>query len=119
MDSELEGLSRVEQQVADDDRPFCHLVELPLFTLFFTLPRSVGDWYGRASSKLGWVSGVCLSTLVNETAASEEAPIIWGPHDSNYSILAPETMVSGPPRASGRQSDSVTGSYCYQISMMC
>ena len=103
------GLSGVEQQVAGDDRPFCHLVESPLFTLFFTLQRSVGDRYGLASSELGRVSGVCLSTLVNDTAGSEEAPIIlWGPRDSNCSILAPETMVSGPPGTSGRRSDLST-----------
>ena len=83
VDSEVGGVSGVEQQVAGDDRPFCHLVESPLFTLFFALPRSVGDRYGCASSELGRVSGVCLSTLVNDTAGSDEAPIIfWGPHDS-------------------------------------
>ena len=65
--------------MAGDDRPFCHLVESPLFTLFFVLPRSVSDRYGRASSELGWVSGVCLSTLVDDTVGSEEALIIfWG-----------------------------------------
>ena len=106
VDSEVGGVSRVEQQVAGDDRPFCHLVESPLFTLFFALPRSVGDRYGCASSELGRVSGVCLSTLVNYTAGSEEAAIIfWGPHDSRYSILAPETMVSGPPGSSGGRSN--------------
>ena len=95
----------VEQQVAGDGRPFCHLVESPLFTLFFALPRSIGDWYGCASSELGRVSGVCLSTLVNDTAGSEEAPLIfWGPHDSNCSILSPETIVSGPPGSSGGRS---------------
>ena len=109
MDSEVGGLSRDEQQVASDDRPFYHLVESPLFTPFFALPRSVSDRYGRASSELGRVSGVCLSTLVNDTAGSEEVPIIfWGPHDSNCSILAPETMVSGPPGTSGGQSDQST-----------
>ena len=75
-------------------------------SLFFALPRSVGDRYGRTSSELGRVSGVCLSTLVNDIAGSEEAPIIfWGPHDSSCSILSPETMVSGPPGTSGRRSD--------------
>ena len=109
VDSEVGGLSGAEQQVAGDDRPFCHLVESPLFTLFFTLPRSVGDRYGCASSELGRVSGVCLSTLVDDTAGSEEAPIIlWGPYDSSCSLLAPETMISGPPETSGGRSDLST-----------
>ena len=46
-----------------------------------SFPRSVGDRYGCASSELGRVSGVCLSTLVDDTTGSKEAPIIsWGPH---------------------------------------
>ena len=100
------GVSSVEQQVAGDDRPFCHLVESPPFTLFFALPRSVGDRYGCTSSELGRVSGVCLSTLVNDTAGSEEALLIfWGPHDSHCSILAPETVVSGPAGSGGGRSN--------------
>ena len=107
MDAEVGGVSSVEQQVAGDDRPFCHLVESPLFTLFFTLPRSVGDRYGCASSELGRVSGVCLSTLVNDTAGSEEAPLtFWGPHDSHCSVLAPETVVPRPSRSGGRSHQS-------------
>ena len=104
MDSEVVGLSGAEQ-VAGDDRPFCHIVESPLFTLFFAFPRSVGDRYGRASSELARVLSVCLSTLVNDTAGSEESPIIlWGPYDSSCSLLAPETMVSEPPGTNGGRS---------------
>ena len=102
MDAEVGGVSSVEQQVASDDRPFCHLIESPLFTLFFALPRSIINRYGCASSELRRVSSVCLSTLVSDTASSEEAPlIIWDPHDSHCSVLAPETMVPGPSRPSG------------------
>ena len=107
MDSEVGGVSGVEQQVAGDDQTFCYLESL-LFTLFFALPRSVGHQYGCASLELGWVSGVCLSSLVNDTAGSEEAQIIWGPHDSHCSILAPETVVSGPPGSSGGRSNQPT-----------
>ena len=109
VDSEVAGISGAEPQVAGDDRYFCHLVESPLFTIFFALPRSVGDWYGCTSSELGRVSGVCLSTLVNDTSGSEEAPIIlWGPHDSCCSLLAPETMVSGSSGAGGGRSNRST-----------
>ena len=109
MDSEVGSFLGVEQQAAGDDRSFCHLVGSPLFTLFFALPRSVSDRYGHTSSELGRVSGVCLSTLVDDTAGSEEALIIlWGPHDSSCSLLAPETLVSGPSGISGGQSDIST-----------
>ena len=80
-----------------------------LYFFFFALPRSVSDLYGCASSELERVSGVCLSTLVNDTAGSEEAPIIfWGSHDSHCSILALETRVSGPPGSSGGWSNQST-----------
>ena len=104
------GVPPVEQEVAGDDRPFCHLVESPLLTLFFTLPRSLSNRYGCASSELGRVSGVCLSTLVNDAAGSEEALLIfWGPHDSSCSILAPEAVVPGPSRPHGGRSDQSSG----------
>ena len=81
-----------------------------LFTLFFALPRSLSDRYGCASSELGRVSGVCLSTVVNDTAGSEEAPLIfWGPHDSSCSILAPEAVVPGPSRPRSGRSDLSSG----------
>ena len=57
MDSEVGGVPPFEQEVAGDDRSFCHLVESPLFTLFFALPRSLSDRYGCASSELGRVLG--------------------------------------------------------------
>ena len=109
VDSEMGILSGAEPQVASDDRSFCHLVESLLFTIFFALPRSVGDRCGRSSSELGRVSGVCLSTLVNDTAHSEEAPVIlWGLHDSCCSLLAPETVISEPSGTAGRQSNRST-----------
>ena len=114
MDTEVGGVPPVEQEVAGDDRRFCHLIESPLFTLFFALPRSLNNRYGCASSTLGRVSGVCLSTLVNDSAGSEEAPLIlWGPHDSSCSILAPEAVIPGPSRPRGgrsNQSSSVSRS---------
>ena len=70
-------------------------------------PSTIRHRYGCASSELGRVSDVCLSTLVHDTAGSEEAPIIfWGSHDSCCSILASEAVVSGPSGSGGRWSDS-------------
>ena len=108
VDSEVGGLSGVEQQVAGDDRPFCHLVESPLFTIFRSFAirrRSVRTLF------FGTGTGIrCMPFhLGYDTAGSEEALIIfWGPHDSNCPILAPEAMVSGPPGISGRRSDLST-----------
>ena len=69
-------------------------------------PSSIGTDYGCASSELRRVSGICLSTLVNDTARSDEAPIIfWGPHGSNCSFLAPKALASAPPRSSGGRSN--------------
>ena len=49
------------------------------------------------------------STLVDDTSGSEETPIIlWGPHDSSCSLLASETMVSGPSGIGGGRSDLST-----------
>ena len=58
-----------------------------------------------SSSELGWVAGVCLSSLVPHSSSSEEAPVVlWGPADHHSSILAPEAVVSGSARSGGRRS---------------
>ena len=99
MDSETGSLHGSTEALAVDDRPVCHLVESPMFSAFFGLPRSKCHGYGRSSSELGRISGVCLSTLVPDSSSSEEAPLIfWRPYDSNYSVVASETLV---PRTSG------------------
>ena len=99
VDSEAGSLLGSMETLAVDDRPVCHLVESPMFSIFFTLPRSECLGYGRSSSELGWLSGVCLSTLIPDSPGSEEAPLIfWGPYDSHCSIVASEALV---PRASG------------------
>ena len=47
--------------------------------------------------------------MVDDTTGSEEVLIIsWGPHGASCSILAPETMVSGPHGTSGGRSDFST-----------
>ena len=98
MDSEAGSLRGSMEALASDDQPVCHLVESPMFSVFFALPRSKCLGYGR-SSELGWISGVCLSILVPDSSSSEETPLIfWGPYGSNCSVVASEALV---PRASG------------------
>ena len=71
----------------------------PLFSIFFSVPRSERSGYGCAAPELGWVAGVCLSSLVVHSDCSEEAPVVlWGPADHHNSLLASEVVV---PRSSG------------------
>ena len=110
MDSKVGGVPPVKQEGPVLIDLFCHLVESPLFTLVFSLPRSLSDQYGCASSELGRVLGVFFSTLVNDTSGSEEAQLIfWGPHDSSCAILATEAVVSGPSRPCSGRSDHSSG----------
>ena len=96
MDSENRSLSGSTETLAGDDQPFRHLVESPMFSVFFSLPRSECLGYGRSSSELGWLSGVCLSTLTPDTPGSEETPlIIWGPYDAHYSVVTSAALVPG------------------------
>ena len=108
MGSEKRSLSGSTETLAGDDRPFCHLVESPMFSIFFALPRSKCLGYGCSSSELGRLSGVCLSTLAPDTTSSEETLlIIWGPYDALCSVVASEALVPGTSGAcSGRSSST-------------
>ena len=73
---------------------------------FFALPRSEGSGDRCSSSELGRTSGVRLSTLVPDSAGSEETPLVLrSPHDGSGSVLDSAAMVSRPVRSgSGRSS---------------
>ena len=60
---------------------------------------------------MGWVAGVCLSSLCSYSCDSEKASLIlWGPADNHSSLLAPEAVVSRASGAcSGRSSGSASG----------
>ena len=105
MGSEVGGFPGSPQEVAGDDRPFCHLVKSPLYTLFLTLPRSECSGHGRASSELGWSSVVHFVTLGPDSSRSQEAPFVLRCSlDSGGSALAPASVVPRSPGASGRRS---------------
>ena len=77
------------------------------FSLYiFALPRSEGSGDRCSSSELGRTSGVRLSTLVSDSAGSEETPLVLrSPHDGSGSVLDSAAMVSRPVRSgSGRSS---------------
>ena len=97
------------EEVASVHRPVCHLTQSPMFSIFFTVPRSERSGYGCSAPELGWVAGVCLSTLVAHSSCSEEAPVIlWGPTDHRSSLLASESVVPGPSGSGGGRSGSST-----------
>ena len=97
MDAQDRSIPRAPEEVASVNRSICHLSESPMFTIFFTVPRSERVGHGCSAPELGWVAGVCLSTLVSNSGSPQEAPIVlWGPADHCSSLLASEAVVSGP-----------------------
>ena len=76
MDTQGRGVSRAPEEVAGVHRPVRHLTQSPMLSIFFTIPRSERSGYGCPAPELGWVAGVCLSTLVAHSGCSQEAPVI-------------------------------------------
>ena len=107
VDAEAGGLRGSVQEMAGFDRPVCNISKSQMFNIFLSLPRSQCSGDGCASSKLEWVAGVCLSSLVTHSGGFEEAPVVlWGPADHHSSVLASEAVVSGSNRSGGRRSGS-------------
>ena len=105
VNAEAGGLRGSVQEMAGVDRPVCNISESQMFDIFFSLPRSQCSGDGYTSSKLEWVAGVCLSSLVTHSGGFEEAPVgVWGPADHHSSVLASEAVVSGSSRSGGRRS---------------
>ena len=105
VDSEAGSVSGTAQEVAGFHRPVRHLSKSPLFSIFFSLPRSERSGNGCSSSELEWVAGVCLSSLVSNSSGAEEAPVVlWGPADHHSTLLASEAVVSRSSGSGGGQS---------------
>ena len=111
MDVETACVSSTSEAVAGVNRPFCNISQSPLHTIFFSLPRSQFDRDRCASPTVGWVAGVCLSSLCSDSSGAKEAPLVlWGAADDHSSLLASEAVVSGAPGVSGgRSSGSASG----------
>ena len=102
VDSAAGGLRRSVQEMAGVDQPVCNISKSQMFDIFFSLPRSQCSGDGCTSSKLEWVAGVCLSSMVTHSGGFEEAPVVlWGPADHHSSVLASEAVVSGSSRFGG------------------
>ena len=96
VDAEAGGLHGSVQDVAGVNLPVCNITKSPMFTIFFSLPRSQCSGDGCTAPKLEWVAGVCLSSLVSHSINVEEAPVVlWGATDHRNSVLASEAVVSG------------------------
>ena len=104
VDAEAGGLHGSVQEVAGVNRPVCNITKSPMFTIFFSLPRSQCSGDGCTAPKLEWVAGVCLSSLVSHSSSVEEAPVVlWGTTDHRSSVLASEAVVSGSSGSGGRR----------------
>ena len=104
VDADAGGLWGSVQEVAGFDQPVCNISESQMFPIFFSLPRSQCSGDGCASSKLEWVAGVFLSSLVSHSGGFEEAPVVlWSHSDHRSSILASEAGVSGSSGSGGRR----------------
>ena len=114
VDSEAGVVSGSVQAVAGLNRPVCHLSKSPMFSIFFTLPRSERSGNRCASSELEWVAGVCLSSLVSDSSSAEEAPVVlWGSAYHRSTLLASEGVVS---KSAGSGSGRACGSSSVQRS---
>ena len=112
MDSEARGFLGALQEVASVHRSIRHLSKSPLFSIFFSLPRSERTGDRCSAPELEWVAGVCLSTLVTHSGGAEEAPVVlWGPADHHSSLLASEAVI---PRSSGSGGGRAGGSTSVQ-----
>ena len=104
VDAEAGGLHGSVQEVAGVNRPVCNITKSPMFTIFFSLPRSHCSGDGCTAPKLEWVAGVCLSSLVSHSSSVEEAPVVlWGATDHRSSVLASEAVVSRSSGSGGRR----------------
>ena len=102
--AEAGGLQGFVQEVAGVNRLVCNISKSQMFHIFFSLPRSQCYGDGCASSKLEWVAGICLSSLVSHSGGFEEAPVVLcSSTDYRSSILASEAVVSGSSGSGGRR----------------
>ena len=86
MDTEDVCVPATSAAVASSYRSVCNLVKSPLHTLFFSLPLSQFLRDRFASPTVGWVAGVCLSSLCADSSSCQEAPLVlWGVN----AIIAP------------------------------
>ena len=107
MDPQDRGLPGAEEEVAGVHRPFSHLTQSSMLSIFFTIPQSERLSYGSSAPELEWVAGVCLSSLVSHSSSPQKAPVIlWSPSDNHSFLSASTALVPGSSRSGGGRSGS-------------
>ena len=96
VDAEDGGLKGTSAPLAGHGRRLCHLSQLPLFSLFSSLPGSPGSGDGCAAPQLGPSPGASVPSVGFDSAGPSQAPlVIRRPDDTDRSILASIPSVSG------------------------
>ena len=63
VDPETVSVSAASEKVAGVTRPVRNLTNSSLLTLFFSVPQFQCSWDRGSSQTMGWVAGVCFSSL--------------------------------------------------------
>ena len=92
------GFSVYQSHVADPNRLICNIRKSPMFSLFLSLPGSVGCGHRRLPPTLGRASGLHISSVVCHSTGDSEAPGVSGDGaHPDSSLLASARVVSRPP----------------------
>ena len=95
VDPETVSVSAASEKVACVNRPVRNLTASPLLTLFFSVPQSQCSWDGGSSPTMGWVAGVCFSSLCADSCGSVKARICK--ETGTYQlILVRKASIEGP-----------------------
>ena len=70
------GLNQLH--VAGPNRLICNICKSPMFSLFLSLPGSLGCWHRRLPPRLGQASGLRISSVVCHSTGDSEAPGVSG-----------------------------------------
>ena len=107
VDAEDGGLRRTTAPLASHGRPLCHLSQSPLFSLLFSFLRSLGSGDRCAAPQLGPSTGVCIPSVgLDYSSGPSQTPlIVWCSDDTDSSVLASMSLVSGPSGSGSGFSD--------------
>ena len=92
------GFSVYQSHVAGPIRLICDIRKSPMFSLFLSLPGSVGSGHRRLPPTLGRASGLRVSSVVcNSSGACEAQGVSRDGTHPDSSLLASASLVSRPP----------------------
>ena len=92
------GFSIFKSSLAGADRLVCHVSKSPMFSLFLSLPGSIGGGHRRIPPVLGRASGLRLPSVVHSSQGAGQAPCVSGSGaDADSPLLASTPLVCRPP----------------------